>query len=401
MKLAEMQTLVVPGVGIVSRTPGCLLVVGPIARGSGVPTLVTDIVEASAQGETGRSLARLLAHRVTTSDAPSDWGIALLADDPDGMVFLVAGSMVLRAEGPNGTQEFSGLQTLTLVDGYLDPVDSVQVQMATIESVAAWGNLIEGWVSGSGAVLVAPDREDADGDRGDVDSHGNDLEGSVADDDGAKDAEEGEDRHGQGPDVVGAEGDSDEGDSDESDSAIESVDLRKPVELDAKPLDIDEGELPEEDLVPGILCKVGHFNHPDARYCAYCGIQMVQRTKVIVHEKRPSLGIVVFGDGSTYILDADYVVGRDPSSDPRVESGEARSIRLPDESRTLGRSHLSLNCEGWEVFVVDASINGTDILTESGWRRLIKGEPTKLDPGAQIRLGDYSFTYSSHHRVSH
>ena len=68
----------------------------------------------------------------------------------------------------------------------------------------------------------------------------------------------------------------------------------------------------------------GHFNRLDAYYCEICGLGMVQQTRVVVTGPRPSLGVLVLDDGTSYALDTDYLVGRSPGS--------------PDETRRSRRA---------------------------------------------------------------
>ena len=46
---------------------------------------------------------------------------------------------------------------------------------------------------------------------------------------------------------------------------------------------------------------------------------------------RPPLGLLVFDDGSTYTVDAEYLIGRMPEADPRVAG---RRAALAVRSRT-------------------------------------------------------------------
>ena len=49
-----------------------------------------------------------------------------------------------------------------------------------------------------------------------------------------------------------------------------------------------------------------------------CGIRMNERTGELVFGPRPPLGLLVFDDGATYTVDAEYLVGRMPDVDERV-----------------------------------------------------------------------------------
>jgi pSer/pThr/pTyr-binding forkhead associated (FHA) protein len=149
-----------------------------------------------------------------------------------------------------------------------------------------------------------------------------------------------------------------------------------------------------------VYCKNGHFDDPEARYCAVCGIGMAQLTKVPQSGTRPPLGVLVLDDGSVFQLDADYVIGREPSLDSSVADGSARPLRLADSSGLMSRIHARVELEGWQVFVCDLnSANGTHIRLpgETDGKRLTPGIRTPLVVGAEVRLGsNYGFRYDSH-----
>jgi hypothetical protein len=169
---------------------------------------------------------------------------------------------------------------------------------------------------------------------------------------------------------------------------------------DAKDLGI--AEMPVA-MVEGVYCKNGHFNDPEARYCAVCGIGMGQLTKVRQMGRRPPLGALILADGSVSQLDADYVLGREPTLDSSVAGGRARPLRLSEASRLVSRVHARVELDGWQVFISDlASANGTEILLpgEDAPIRLEPGVRAPLVAGAQIRLGgEYGLTYDSHLRL--
>jgi hypothetical protein len=153
-------------------------------------------------------------------------------------------------------------------------------------------------------------------------------------------------------------------------------------------------------VVDGVYCKNGHFNDPEGRYCAVCGISMAQLTKIRQKGKRPPLGVLVLGDGSVCQLDADYVIGREPTLDSAVANGQARPLRLDGASGVVSRTHARIELDGWQVFISDLnSANGTQVLMP-GERNPVNVQPgtrTPLVPGAQIRLGgEYGLQYDSH-----
>ena len=152
--------------------------------------------------------------------------------------------------------------------------------------------------------------------------------------------------------------------------------------------------------VEGVNCKNGHFNDPEARYCAVCGISMGQVTKVRQPGKRPPLGVLILSDGSVCQLDADYVIGREPTLDNAVAEGRARPLRLMGASGVVSRIHARVELDGWQVFICDLnSANGTQVLLP-GERNPITLQPgvrTPMVAGTQIRLGgEYGLQYDSH-----
>ena len=180
------------------------------------------------------------------------------------------------------------------------------------------------------------------------------------------------------------------------------VPQRDPLPLGAEaPAAKDLGlvEMPSA-MVEGVHCKNGHFNDPEARYCAVCGISMGQLTKVRQQGKRPPLGVLILGDGSVCQLDADYVIGREPTLDSAVAEGKARPLRLMGASGVVSRIHARVELDGWQVFISDLnSANGTQILLpgERNPTTLQPGVRTPMVAGTQIRLGgEYGLQYDSH-----
>ena len=176
---------------------------------------------------------------------------------------------------------------------------------------------------------------------------------------------------------------------------------RDPLPLGAEPPDGHEPGTPDKHpQVVGVYCKNGHFDDPEARYCAVCGIGMAQLTKTPQQGPRPPLGVLVLQDGSVCQLDTDYVLGREPTLDSSVADGSARPLRLGTASGLVSRIHARVELDGWQVFISDLnSANGTEILQpgNSSPEALQPGIRTPLMAGAQIRLGgDYGLRYDSH-----
>ena len=157
----------------------------------------------------------------------------------------------------------------------------------------------------------------------------------------------------------------------------------------------------EEGVAPqaqGHLCARGHLNDPRALFCVLCGIRMNERTGVLVVGARPPLGMIVFDDGATYTVDAEYLVGRMPEADPRVRSGALKSIVIEDRTGAVSRVHAEIRVNGWDVLLSDSgSRNGTFVAgaSETGWTPLAPGRGRRLVPGTRVRIGGRSFVFES------
>jgi hypothetical protein len=117
--------------------------------------------------------------------------------------------------------------------------------------------------------------------------------------------------------------------------------------------------------------------------------------------KRPSLGVLVLDDGTTFPLTADHVFGRVPDADAAVIAGAAIAVCLPDHS--VSRVHARIVLDGWDVLVVDAgSTNGSFLCgpTDSSWRRIPTGMGVPLLPGTVIAFGQRQLRYHSHRAQS-
>ncbi len=157
---------------------------------------------------------------------------------------------------------------------------------------------------------------------------------------------------------------------------------------------------PAHVLVKGFRCSRNHHNDPRVSFCSVCGIRMDQRTGVLVDGRRPPLGLLVLDIGSTFVLDDNYLLGRNPEVDEAVISSRLRPIRLDDDSGTLSRVHAEIRLEGWDVLLIDrGSANGTYLAAagQSGWTRLAPQRPVVLTPGTHVRIGRRVFTFESAH----
>ncbi len=182
--------------------------------------------------------------------------------------------------------------------------------------------------------------------------------------------------------------------------------LGTPAQAAATPLPVADapktGELSRGELdagrveVEGILCSRQHFNNPNAAYCMVCGISMLHLTHNLVKGPRPTLGFIVFDDGSTFGLDRSYVIGREPTID--ADSAAAELLVLHDNNETLSRTHAELQLVDWTVQLLDLeSTNGTYIWDQAfeRWNQLAPGHPVELNSGDTIALGRRTFVFES------
>jgi hypothetical protein len=163
-----------------------------------------------------------------------------------------------------------------------------------------------------------------------------------------------------------------------------------------------EGPVGPSDRRPrilGVLCQNDHFNDPGLRYCATCGVAMAHRPAAQVEGARPPLGVLVLDDGSTYRLDLDYVIGREPHQDPEVVDGRIRPLRVVDSEGVVSRRHARVALNGWDVQIIDlGSANGTFVQLPGDPQRhqLAANEPVSIRPGTQVTMGRRWFRFESH-----
>ncbi|GAA1280464.1 hypothetical protein GCM10009609_50260 [Pseudonocardia aurantiaca] len=174
---------------------------------------------------------------------------------------------------------------------------------------------------------------------------------------------------------------------------------RAPLEAGTPDGGIEPPEDPLDDsAVRGHMCQRGHLNDPRLSLCAFCGAHVEETGGQLVAGARPALGLIVFDDGTTYTVDAEYLVGRMPEGDPRVASGALRSLSVEDPSGAVSRVHAEVRVTGWDVLLTDVgSRNGTFVSDpgEPEWTQLPSGQTHRLLPGTRVRLGGRSFLFES------
>ncbi len=115
---------------------------------------------------------------------------------------------------------------------------------------------------------------------------------------------------------------------------------------------------------------------PGCRSARSAASGWISAPAILVDGRRPPLGLLVLDIGSTFVLDDNYLLGRNPEVDEAVIRSRLRPIRLDDDSGTLSRVHAEIRLEGWDVLLIDrGSANGTYIAGQrasragTGWRR--------------------------------
>lgn len=127
----------------------------------------------------------------------------------------------------------------------------------------------------------------------------------------------------------------------------------------------------------------------------------VHHTTVLINGPRPPLGVLVVDDGTTYSLNEDLIIGREPTSHDDVVAGTASPMILTDDTLSLSRKHARIVLEDWSVAVQDlGSSNGT-YLSRAGqnetWGKVESGATMSLEPGDRLRVGGRIIQVELHH----
>jgi hypothetical protein len=168
------------------------------------------------------------------------------------------------------------------------------------------------------------------------------------------------------------------------------------------PLPAANGEPPASAVVvAGSYCENDHFNSPKAPECAVCGAGMPQPPKTTGLGPRPPVGVLILDDGTSFLVDTPYVVGRDPDGDEEVLSGRARPLRLGGGDAHVAPIHAWLQLVGWDLRVIDLdSAGATHVCPPGGdsWTRIEPDTPTTIEPGSRVLFGRTVFRFEAHRR---
>jgi FHA domain len=154
---------------------------------------------------------------------------------------------------------------------------------------------------------------------------------------------------------------------------------------------------------PGVESTANHAGtvvSPRARALLDAETRVEGETRVVNDETRLDQeqppGVLVLDDGTELRLDTDYVIGREPVLDGDVIAGRAMPVRLSDPGGSVSRLHLRVSLVGRQVEVSDlGSANGSVLHTPGGERKLAPFEPTVIEPGACVGIGNRKMQYLS------
>ena len=168
----------------------------------------------------------------------------------------------------------------------------------------------------------------------------------------------------------------------------------EPPIADISTMRLEQLGVVEPVVVDGAMCARMHFNAPDAMFCRECRVSMREVTKNIRRQPRPPLGVLLVDDGRGYLLDRDYVIGREPLLDDDVAAGRATPLPITDAEGSVSRLHLRVSLVGWRVEVRDlGSANGSVLYRAGGPRALAPVDAVVLDPGARVGVGRRSVQF--------
>jgi hypothetical protein len=151
-------------------------------------------------------------------------------------------------------------------------------------------------------------------------------------------------------------------------------------------------------LVLGLACSNGHLNDPSGSACITCGAPLTGEAGVLREGPRPPLGVLSLDDGSAFVLDTGYVLGREPQQDPEVLSGTARPLKITDADGVVSRRHVRVALVGWDIQIIDlGSANGTFVRFPSDpqLHQLSPHHPIVIGPGTQVTMGRRWFRVES------
>ncbi len=405
---ADVRVGLIPGDGMVMRIDETLVVVG---RSEGIEPDVVDQLTRAIGETAGDDRVRRLARVLLAEDDPPPIAVATIGEDTVS-VFLHGDVELTWPEGrAGGADHVLGVtETISLTAGFTLAAGDV-----ADPGVEAWSDLGAGTVPGGGVLVAARDAtpDEAEELLTPADDAPPTEETPIVDAAAEPPGPPAPPDADADADAAAETTDEDEADEDDEgdDEPFEAISLTDDVDLsDRAPLPVALAEPEDEDDRPpyertihviGVYSPRGFFNHPDAKYCSRTGVKMgASRTMVLTEGPRPPLGVLTLDDGSTLTVRWNTVIGRDPTVDELVRTGQAAPFVVSDLAQSVSRRHALLELSDWDVIITDlGSRNHTYVQAgpNEPLRQLAADERLALHSGMIVHLGKRSFVYNEHH----
>ena len=380
MKLDEQRALLATGDGVVARLPGIVLVAVPAAghepRIGELIALCREVGEASPEAP-GRALARRMAGLLSAADPDTGLALCVLSQTEDGLSVILAGDIDLAASSSRGEVKLSGRDAATWVDRILEGTlgsCSVSAGGAEPPKRTAMYELQGGVVPGVGITLVGGGHVVA-----------TPAVAAARDDDSSA----------GGAVAAGAAAGVAAG---VSSGAAALADLAEPL-----PTSEPEPAAPAA-VIAAAEAAPPAPEPPPAPAEPFAAPAPAAAAAAAVPETAggspggKSIGVIVFEDGTSYALDKDYIIGREPENDAAVVAGRAGPLVVDDAERSISRVHAELRLFGSELQIVDrGSTNGTYVWsdTNADWVRLVPNQVASVKPGGWVAVGSRSFVFEA------
>ena len=407
------QAMVRPlsGSGIVVRTGDLLMVCAD--EGAGVDELLSAFSEVAAAGYDGAVLVRRIAALLASDESDRFPACAVSGPAADGRVaVLVHGDATAGVMGGEGPVVLSGTDAITSVNRLVaGPVTEVRLQLPGAGNADPRARLDSGVVLGAGVVF-----------------HPQPAEAAPAPPEAAAPAWEPEAAAPAGePEAAAVPPEPEIYSVPANPVTVLPADSWTPQPPEApqpreapQPLEapqpaeaaeaVGTGPTPAESVgaAPEAAESVGSApgpvqeSRPVAESWGYSSVaaesvgaapeaaESVGSAPTAVSEEPPSAGVLVLDDGTTFRLDIDYVIGREPQHDPDVLAGTARAMKIEDAEGVVSRKHLRVGVAGTAVSVIDlGSSNGTFVQLPDDPQKfqLVVGQPAIIPPGTTVSLG--------------
>ena len=149
------------------------------------------------------------------------------------------------------------------------------------------------------------------------------------------------------------------------------------------------GQYVERRMVRSLVCQgCGSPNPLVASHCRGCAALLHSTSTDVRDVSQPVLGVVRLSDGREEMLNADLVVGRNPTYG-RLGHYQ-RAVVHGEEDLSISRRHIELKLAGWKVMATSlAEGSGTTVESPEGAvSQLLPGVPHELVSGDTVRYGD-------------